>query len=401
VWSWNVAAKSLKGITADFQRRCPTVDVDVQMMGQNVQTRLLLSLASGTGAPDVTQLQFYEAPRYAATGRLTDLTAVAAKYEDAFPPASWAVCVRDGKIYAIPWDVGPCAVFYKRDIFAKYGIDPDKIETWDDFIAVGKRVTIPDKRYLIEMSDTGSSQLEICLFQRDGGYFDPRGNVIFDNDTAVGTMKWYVPLVAPGSKTRIANTLSSSFGTVIAQGMEQGYFFGVMMPDWRSKIFESEIAPLSGKMALMPLPAVTKGGRRTSTWGGTMLGITRHCKNKDLAWELAKFFYTNEKDLAERFSLTNILPPLRAAWKEPIFDKPNPYWSDEKLGRLYANLAPDVPSQYTHPFINVAKSKFGEALTECSQYYSRHGEDGFDAFVRATLKAKADEVRRQIGRNPY
>jgi arabinosaccharide transport system substrate-binding protein len=306
-----------------------------------------------------------------------------------------------GHIFGLPHDVHPVQFGYRRDLMEQAGIDVNKIETWDDFIEIGKRVTIPDKRYLIEMSDTGSSQLEICLFQRDGGYFDPQGKVIFDDDTAVETMKWYVPLVAPGSKTRIANTLSSSFGTVIAQGMEQGYFIGVMMPDWRSRIFENEIAPLSGKMALMPLPAVTRGGRRTSTWGGTMLGITRHCKNKDLAWEFAKFLYTNEKDLAERFSLTNILPPVRAAWKEPIFDKPYPYWSEQQLGRLYANLAPAVPSQYTHPFINVAKSKFGEALTECSQYYSARGDDGFDAFVRATLKAKADEVRRQIGRNPY
>jgi arabinosaccharide transport system substrate-binding protein len=382
--------------------------VDLELVsGQGLPQRLQAAFLADLDVPDMCEVEISSAGTFFRGPvehiGFTDLTPrlKAEGLLDRMVASRFAPYTSRGHIFGLPHDVHPVQFGYRRDILEAAGVDVNKIETWDDFIAVGKKITIPDKRYMIEMSATGSSQLETCLFQRDGGYFDPTGNVIFDNDIAVETMKWYVPLVAPGSQSQIANTLSSSFGTVIAQGMEQGYFVGVMMPDWRSKIFESDIGHLTGKMALMPLPAVQKGGRRTSTWGGTMLGITKHCKNQDLAWELAKFFYTNEKDLAERFSLTNILPPLKAAWKQPIFNQPNPYWSDQKLGRLYADLAPEVPSQYTHPFINVAKSKFGEALTECVQYYSQHGDEGFEPFIRTTLKAKADEVRRQIGRNPY
>ena len=132
-----------------------------------------------------------------------------------------------------------------------------------------------------------------------------------------------------------------------------------------------------------------------------MLGITKKCKNKDLAWKFAKFLYLNEKDLARRFAGTNILPPVRAAWKEPAFDKPNPYWSGQKLGRIYANLAPEVPAQYTHPFIGLAKSKFEQALNDCVKRYEAEGDKDFDAFVRQSLKKRADEARRQIARNPY
>ena len=46
--------------------------------------------------------------------------------------------MHDGKVYAVPWDVGPCGVFYRRSIFEKYGIDPEKIETWEDYINAGK-----------------------------------------------------------------------------------------------------------------------------------------------------------------------------------------------------------------------------------------------------------------------
>ena len=133
-----------------------------------------------------------------------------------------------------------------------------------------------------------------------------------------------------------------------------------------------------------------------------MLGISRACPHKDDAWELAKFFYLSEKDLAERFADTNILPPVPAAWKQPAFDRAYPYYGGQTIGRDYANLAPQVPPQYASPFVDLAKGKFGQALIQCVEYYNAHGEDsGWDAFVKQALKSRADEVRKQMARNPF
>src|SRR5579862_2962520 len=133
VWSWNIAAKSLQRLVPAFERRAPHVKVDVDMTGAQMQTRLMLSLAAGVGAPDVSQLQLTDAPHYIATERLADLSPVAEKYRALFPASVWDNCLLRGRVYAIPWDVGPCAVFYRRDLFRKYGVDPEKIDTWDDY----------------------------------------------------------------------------------------------------------------------------------------------------------------------------------------------------------------------------------------------------------------------------
>ena len=132
-----------------------------------------------------------------------------------------------------------------------------------------------------------------------------------------------------------------------------------------------------------------------------MIGITKHCKYPDLAWELALHLYLNKDDLAQRFRDTNILPALKEAWDHPAYDEPRPYWSNQPLGRLYAQLAPDVPFQYTSPFVATAKGKLSEALVACVQYYKQHGDKGFEEFVRKRLKQSADEVRRLMRRNPY
>jgi len=90
VWSWNIAAASLKKLVPPFNEIYPNVTVDVNMTGTNLQSRFLLSLSAGVGAPDISQLQLAEAQRYVRTGRMTDLTPVAQRYEKDFPASFWA-----------------------------------------------------------------------------------------------------------------------------------------------------------------------------------------------------------------------------------------------------------------------------------------------------------------------
>jgi arabinosaccharide transport system substrate-binding protein len=395
-------------IVPEFEREHPGVTVDLQLVSNTgLEQRLQAAFQANLDVPDLCEIEISQAGSF-FRGPLNDvgfadLTDRIKKDDllDKMVASRFSPYMSRGHYFGLPHDIHPVQLAYRRDFFQEAGIDPNSIKTWDDFIRVGEKMTIPHKRYMLEMSSTGTDELEICLFQRNGGYFDPQGNVIFDNDIGVQTMEFYVPLVADGSKTQIGNSLASSFGSVIDQGMESGYFVCLPTPDWRSRNIDSEMAPLSGKMGLMPLPAVYPGGRRTSTWGGTMVGITKHCKNQDLAWELAKYFYVDPKEIPAFFEETNIVRPVRAAWTAPAFQEPRPFWGGQKLGASYIALADQVPPQYTSPFIDLAKGKLGAALVSCVQYYEQHGNDGFDAFVRETLKARADDVRAQMARNPF
>jgi arabinosaccharide transport system substrate-binding protein len=387
-----------------FEAKHPGVKVDVQLVhGQAVTQRLQAAFWADLDVPDLVEVEissagsFFRGPLDSiGFADITDRVKQEGLLEK-MVAARFAPYTRKGRIFGLPHDVHPVQLAYRRDIFEQEGIDVNAIETWDDFIAVGRKLTIPGKRYMIELSDTGRDNVETMLFQRGGGYFDPEGNCILDNAAAVETMRFYVPLVAGPKK--IGNTLGDQ--QILTKAVEDGYLLCLIAPDWRTKSFEMDIPRMAGKMGLMPLPAVRRGGPRTSTWGGTMLGITKNCQNQDLAWEFAKHLYLNNKDLADRFRGTNIIPPVRDAWNLPAFNEPRPYWSNQPLGATYAKLASEVPFQYTSPFISLAKNKLSEALVACTQYYNQNGENGFDAFVEQRLRQSAQEVRRMIARNPY
>jgi arabinosaccharide transport system substrate-binding protein len=391
-------------VVPSFEAAHPRVKVDLQLVAEAaVTTRLQAAFWADLDVPDLVEVEISHAGSF-FRGPLKDVGFIdltdrirSSGLWNGMVQARFAPYTRRGHIFGLPHDVHPVQLAYRRDIFEREGVDVRRIRTWDDFIRVGRKLTIPNRRYMIEMSDSDGGNLETCLFQRGGGYFNPQGECTLDNESAVQTMRWYVPLVAGPSK--IGNNLGS--GEILTKAVEDGYFLCLICPDWRSKVIEADIPRMAGKMALMPLPSVTPDGPHTSTWGGTMLGITRHCRNPDLAWQLAMHFYLDKPQLAQRFRDTNIIPALRSAWDQPAFHEPRSYWSNQPLGELYARLAPQVPFQYTSPLIVTAKSKLSEALVACVQQYNAHGEEGFEPYVRARLKQSADEVRAIIRRNPY
>ena len=398
-----------KKLIPEFEKTHPGVTVDLQLVSNNaLASRLQAAFLADLDVPDICELEIGSAGTM-FRGPVKDIGFIDLKPRlvqsglyDRIVKARFAPYTSRGEIFGLPHDVHPVQIAYRRDIFEQCGVDPDKIQTWDDFVRAGQKVTIPGKRYMIELSDSDvyGGGLETLLLQRGGGYFDPGGHVIFDNDTAVQAMEAYVPMVAGPKK--IGNTVGDQYGAQFAKALEDGYEVCVLCPDWRSHVIQDNVAHVAGKMALMPLPAAEVGGRRTSTWGGTMLGITKHCKHQDIAWQLAVFLYTNREQIDQAFPNVNILPPIKDAWTVPSINKPNAYWSNQKLGTSYAKLAPEVPAQYTSPEIDTAKAQLSNALISCVRYYNDRGDDaGFDPFVRSTLHKSAARVRTVIARNPY
>jgi ABC-type glycerol-3-phosphate transport system substrate-binding protein len=172
-------------------------------------------------------------------------------------------------------------------------------------------------------------------------------------------------------------------------------------PDWYARAFENDTPQLAGKMALMPLPAAVPGGRRTSTWGGTMIGITKGCRDPERAWSLLKHLFATPAGWDQQWNSTGILPGMPESWTRPTIAATSAYWSGTAHGLAFAQLAPEVPPQYTGAYIDLAKGKYTEVMFACCRRWETQGEDGFVDFVRQRLAQAAEEVRRQMTRNPF
>jgi multiple sugar transport system substrate-binding protein len=126
------------------------VKVELQYIPNNDYmdgTKLPTAFASGEG-PDLFIISPGDFLRYYNGGVLLDLTPfIEAKAQADFPEGVIANRKVDGKIYGIPMEVEPMAMYYSVAAFEEVGLtEKDIPRTWDDLLAVGKKLT-NDKRF--------------------------------------------------------------------------------------------------------------------------------------------------------------------------------------------------------------------------------------------------------------
>jgi len=395
-------------VVAEFERE-HGVDVDIQLVSSRALTsRLQAALMTGAPVPDLVEI-LNGTMGYYTRGPLQDVGFVDLTDRlhdeglyDRIVESRFSLWSSRGRVFALPHDVHPVMLCYRRDLVEELGIDVSTLTTWDEFARVGREITTdldgdgnPD-RYMLDLNH-GGGMLPTLLLQRGVGLFDADGNVAFDVPEAADVIMWHIRQTrGPG---RI--TFEAGWGQGLTKTMIDGLCLFYFCPDWRTKQFEMDIAALDGKLALMPLPAWEAGARRTSTWGGTGLCITKACRNQELAWALAKKLYFDKDELGARFKASNIIPPFQDAWNLPEFQEQRPFFSNQPVGALFAALAPSTPPDYASPYLSLARTKLSEAFLNAVDRFEKHGEDGLREYTISELKRCADYVRRVSERNVF
>jgi len=403
-------AEAYRQALPEFERKY-NCKVQIQVVQQQaLQNRLQSALLVGADVPDMVELldgtmgTFTKGP--IEDVGFVDLTARVHETGlwDRLVTSRFSKWSSRGHIFALPHDVHPVMLLYRRDLIEQLGIDVTKLTTWDEFTRVGRKVVADSTRtggvvdhYMIDLQSDGSDYLRILLLQRGGRMFDDSGICCFDDELTADVVCWYVK--AMFGPTRIGTPCG--WGQNLARAMIDGVCLFYVCPDWRTMQITADIPSLSGKLALIPLPAWEEGGRRTTTWGGTGLAITKPCRNTDLAWKLAMHLYYDKDQLGARFKITNIVPPLKDAWNQPEFNEPRPFFSNQKIGLEYAALAPQVPAEQVNAYQQHANGKMAEAFLNAADYYKAHGEEGLRDCVRAELKRSADYMREVMARNVF
>jgi multiple sugar transport system substrate-binding protein len=151
---WFVDCVAAWNATHDVKVELQYVPNNDYMNGSKLQT----AFASGHG-PDIFIISPGDFLRYVNGGVLTDLTPYMeeAARNDFFPNVMKTRIV-DGKLYGLPMEVEPMAMFYSVKAFEEAGLtDNDVPKTWDAFLELAKKLTKGNRFG--------------CLFETTPGYY--------------------------------------------------------------------------------------------------------------------------------------------------------------------------------------------------------------------------------------
>ncbi len=139
-WGWESAANTLKAVEADFTAAYPNINVEYVITDPATTYQNLQLAVSGGGLPDISVIEDSHLAQFVELGALADITDQATPYVAFMNDYKWQQASSEGSYYAMPWDSGPVAVYYRRDVFETAAVDPASIETWDDFYEAAKTI---------------------------------------------------------------------------------------------------------------------------------------------------------------------------------------------------------------------------------------------------------------------
>ncbi|WP_233203980.1 extracellular solute-binding protein [Halegenticoccus soli] len=343
-WAWDVAAKSLDLTDEPYEKRANgNADVTIEQYGHDALVdKFKSALLSGSGAPDFSILESVVAPSFIGTGGLRDLSdrISDAGLKSAFVSGKWeAITGEDGGVYALPWDIGPVGVFYRRDVYEAHGIDPSSIETWEQYVEAGRK--LPDDVFMGNLPPNDLAGVWRMQFRQLGGEpFTADGAVNVHSEASVRVARHIRDLEEAGI---VANMQSWSSSWFSAYG--EGKIASLPAGAWMEGTLRDSLPKTSGKWGVYALPAFETGGNRATNWGGSNLCIPKQTDDAvaNRAWDYVKFALSTPEMQNEMYEKYGIFPALKAAYDADLYGAKVDFFGGQRIRRIFAELSADIP----------------------------------------------------------
>ncbi len=314
VWLMDGSAPAsvVDGTNADFKAKYPnvTVKVELQKWGE-IGTKLDTGL-TGSNPPDVVELGNTLVAKYAAAGALSDISGKKSTFDNS---STWLQsltdsCTLGGKLYCVPYYAGSRAIIYRKDLFAKAGVQPP--DSIDGLLTVGQKLMTANA------SDPNFSALYF-----PGKYWYAALPFIWDSGGDIATQsggKWQGSLSSSSSQqglttlTKIVSTLSKAdkSGDEAKQdaAFAQGHIAMIIANGWEVGVITDPKAgdpKLADKLGAFPIPGSKAGQTAPVFLGGSDLGVAKNSKHQNLAnaWIAT---LTGNKHMTEMATVGGVIP---------------------------------------------------------------------------------------------
>jgi arabinosaccharide transport system substrate-binding protein len=277
---------------------------------------------------------------------------------------------KGGKYYGAPHDVHPCVMLYHETAWQEYGHDPATFSTYAEFLDAAKDVAAQTN---LEMADgrpigvimdcLSCTNLPGRMMDLGVWWTDANGDPLLKTsefkDAAADWMLF------------ADYWMDIDWGNQVAM-VKEGQVLTQFCPDWLYGIHFQGTAEDTAWLADSPMrmtsmPGMTADASRTTSWGGTSASVPKLSPIVDLAVDVLLYLYfeNGEHQMADRFILTGILPPMKACWDEPVFHEPKEYLGGQIAGEIFIDAAERLPSyseQWTTQLVTSAwGSQFASA----------------------------------------
>lgn len=356
VWTWTVLLS-----LDEFHAAHPHIKVNVVPPGATTQyQRIRNAIAAGSGMPDVVQVEYFMLPSMRFTQSLADLAPLGARdYDGRFVDWAWEQ-VKDGeRIDAMPWDNTPLVMYYRDDVFQKYGLKP--ATTWDEFIGEARKLKGQTSEVSLAVLPSGGAAVNAMLWQAGVRPYGLDGTTVtigLNTDAAKAA-------VAPW-QTLIDEDLVSHGPIYNAEwfaAVDAGRVASVVVGSWAGRGLAANGNAGIGKWRAAPAPKLV--GDAGSNWGGSTMAIMESSSKKQAAYEFVSWML-GSLESQTIFASQNVFPALKDAYEnDAIVSAPSEFFGGQPVKELFRSEAGKVASDFRwSPFQDYVDAQIAEEFAQ-------------------------------------
>jgi multiple sugar transport system substrate-binding protein len=353
----------IQRVLDQFTEAHPGIQLEIRTLGFGDHHDLLVTnLATGSGAADVVVIEIGYIARFIAEGGLRDLSVEpfnADQYQDLFVEYAWAQgSSDDGRQVAMPTDIAPGTMFYRRDVLEASGWTIDMVnESMESYIEYGRALKDMGVFLIANASAVADGMIRSDIPAGDGIFFNAAGQPQLNSERFLNAARVAKTIRDEGLDAQIGAWSSEWF-----EGFRQGTNATELSGAWLAGHLANWMAPdTAGLWGASVVP-----GDTMVSWGGSFWAIPTQtpAAKLDAAWDFIIFMTTNPEIQLAAFRNIDAFPAMPVTYDDPMFSEELPFLGGQPARELWASVAERIPGVLTHQGDVIANEIWGSALGE-------------------------------------
>lgn len=330
-WSW------VPGISQSvnlWNQTHPDIHVtldEVTSGNAGTYAKMFSALQAGN-APDLGQIEYATLPNFEHVGGVVDLSKYGANsVKSDFVPWTWGQVSQGSAVYAIPQDTGPMGLFYRADLFTKYGLTVPT--TWAQYLADAQKVHAAHPNVYIAAFPANDSQWFAGLaWQAGAQWFSTSGSswVAGINDPASVKVANYWQQLISDHLVKVEPDFASEWYKDLSDGTLLTWPTAV----WGENTLMTNAAATKGDWRVAPMP---NWGTTSSNgnWGGSTTVVFKDSKYPAQAAQFAEWLNTNPKSITGLITKGGLYPADLAGEQQPAANSPVPFYGGQNIWSVF------------------------------------------------------------------
>jgi multiple sugar transport system substrate-binding protein len=329
-WGW---APGYATAAAAFNSANEDIQVKFQQVSSGSQggyDKMLTAVQAGN-APCLGQVGYETFTSFVAQGALTDITSYVADSRADFADWTWNQVGIDSKIFGVPVDIGPMAMFYRSDLFAQHGIEVPT--TWTEYREAAEKLHAADPNITIASLPTDAYNYSGFAWQAAAPWFgtkDDAWQVTLDSPANLKVADYWQGLVSDG----LVSTYPS-WDAALYSAWANGTVATEVGAVWTSALIKSEAADATGKWAVAPMPT-WEGSDAVGNVGGGSNAVLKGCSKPAEAAQVALWLATAPEAVDAYITEGGMYPASIAGLASKSLKEPDPFFGDQVIFDVFA-----------------------------------------------------------------